>query len=336
MAREPRPVSQRRRFLIGLAVAALVAAGFAAVLLSGARAAESRARAEREAVVTLSALAEVVERAYGPAEDGAAQEEGGFGLGEEIGEVTGEGTGEEEGGFGIGEELAALEDGTDEAAAEEDEGERVRRAVRAFAEAHPGINAIRVVNFSGSLLEASTAPEDAGERAAPRRLSPALNEKPLFDLGQSLRSAVVSNRQGAEGGARGQEISIRRGPKGALSLAAPVERDGEVLGMVQMETRTERAATGFGWLSFLAAWLAPVALLFLLSLALGERRWLLAAVAAVLLVGMLAAFGRYATQTLAADRRATGEAVAARIQEEAAQAGSVLAGAGLPTENLES
>ena len=332
MAREPRPVSHRRRFLIGLAVAALVAAGFAAVLTSGARAAESRARAEREAVVTLSALAEVVERAYGPAEDGATQEEGGFGLGEEIGEVTGE----DEGGFGIGEELAELEDGTDEAAEEEDAGERVRRAVRVFAEAHPEITAIRVVNFTGSLLEASTAPDDTGERAAPRRLSPELNEKPLFDLGQSLRSAVVSNRQGAEGGARGQEISIRRGLQGALALAAPVERDGEVLGMVQMETRTERAATGFGWLPFLIAWLAPVALLFLLSFVLGERRWLLAGVAAVLLVGMLVAFGRYATQTLAADRRATGEAVAARIQEETAKTGSVLAESGLPAGDLAS
>jgi arabinogalactan oligomer/maltooligosaccharide transport system permease protein len=337
MAREHRPVSHRRRFLIGLAVAALVAAGFAAVLLSGARAAESRARAEREAVVTLSALAEVVERAYGAAEDAATQEEGGFGLGEEIGEVTGEQEPEpeEDSGFGLGDELAALEEGTDGAPPEEDGGERVRRTVRAFAEAHPEISAIRVVNFSGSLLEASTAPEDEGERAAPRRLSPQLNEKPLFDLGQSLRSAVVSNREGAEGGARGQEIVLERGPKGALALAGPVERDGEVIGMVQMETRTERAATGFGWLPFLIAWLAPVALLFLLSLVLGERRWLLAGAAAVLLVGMLVAFGRYASQTLSADRRATGEAVAARIQEEADKAGSILAEAGLPAENLE-
>jgi arabinogalactan oligomer / maltooligosaccharide transport system permease protein len=337
MAREPRPVSHRRRFLIGLAVAALVAAGFAAVLLSGARAAESRARAEREAVITLSALAEVVERAYGAAEDGAATEESGFGLGEEIGEVTGEEepAPPEDGGFGIGDELAALEEGTDGAQPEEHPGVRVRRAVAAFAEAHPQITAIRVVNFGGSLLEASTAPADEGERAAPRRLSPALNEKPLYDLGQSLRSAVVSNRQGAEGAARGEEIAIRRGPEGALSLAAPLERDGEVIGIVQMETLAGRAATGFPWLPFLLAWLAPAVLLFLLSLALGERRWLLAGVATVLLVGMLVAFGRYAAQTLSADRRATGEAVAARIQEEAGKAEGVLAGAGLPTGDLE-
>jgi arabinogalactan oligomer/maltooligosaccharide transport system permease protein len=337
MAREPRPVSHRRRFLIGLAVAALVAAGFAAVLTSGARAAESRARAEREAVITLSALAEVVERAYGSTQDGAAPEESGFGLGEEIGEVTGEEepAPAEDGGFGIGDELAALEEGTDGAAAAEDPGERVRRAVGAFAEAHPQITAIRVVNFGGNLLEASTAPADEGERAAPRRLSPELNEKPLYDLGQSLRSAVRSNRQGGEGAARGEEIAIRRGPEGALLLAAPLERDGDVIGMVQMETRTERGATGFGWLPFLTAWLGPAVLLFLLSLVLGERRWLLAAAAAVLLVGMLVAFGQYAARTLSAERRATGEAVAARIQEEAAKAESVLAGAGLSAENLE-
>src|ERR1700710_624919 len=60
-----RPVSHRRRFLTGLAFAALLGAGLGAMLLAGGRTTERRERAERRAIVTLSALAAVVDRANG-------------------------------------------------------------------------------------------------------------------------------------------------------------------------------------------------------------------------------------------------------------------------------
>ncbi len=143
--------------------------------------------------------------------------------------------------MGLGAEIAAAE----QAAAAElprrpGRGRAPRRRAR-FAAAHPEIAAIRVVEFEGILLAASTAPADRGTKAAPRRL--AREEKPLYDLGQTLRAAVEGNRQGAEGAARAPETRPRAGRRTACSsLAAPVERGGEVVGMVQMETRAQAGA----------------------------------------------------------------------------------------------
>lgn len=291
------PTSHRRRFLIGLAVAALLGVGLGAFLLAAAREGERRDREERRSVVTLMALAQVIDQA-GAAGDTAAAEEPSYGL---------------------GDELAALDEGA--AAEAPDSGEAVRKAVVAFAAAHPEVKAIRVVAFEGIRLEASTDPKDTGEKAAPRRLE--RDEKPLYDLGQELRAAVAGNRE--QGAARGEEIAVERLPGGRLRLSAPVERGGEVAGMVQMDTvnaPTDRAM-GFPWLAALLAGLAPVALFLVLSFVLGERRVLLAAVAAVLLVATLVAFGSYSRKTLAADRRATAESVAAAVKQESERSGAL-------------
>ncbi|HEV2845039.1 MAG TPA: hypothetical protein VG477_09355, partial [Thermoanaerobaculia bacterium] len=327
MAQTTRPASHRRRFLTGLAVAALLGVGIGAFLVAGARAAERRERAERQAVVTLSALAAVVDRASGGAAEEAAPE-GGFGLGEEIPSPEAEAPApSEEGGMGLGDELAALDEAPAETAADEG-GEAVRRAVARFAAEHPEVAAIRVLKFDGRLLEASTDPQDRGEKAAPRSL--ALDEKAIFDLGQKIRAAVEGNREGAEGAARAPEIAVERRPGGVLLLAAPVERDGAAVGMIQIQTRAAAEAAAFPWLPFLAAWLAPVLLLLLLSLALGERRWLLAAAAALLLVVALLGFGRWAAGALRAERQASSEAVATRIAEEARRAEALLAELSIP------
>jgi len=308
-----RPVSHRRRFVIGLALAALLGVGVAAVLLTGARQAETNERAERRAVVTLSALTALLERAGG----GGAQapEPPATGLGEEIPSPP-----EETGGMGLGDELAAVEQGTEAPAA--DSGGAVRRAVARFAETHPEVTAIRVLEFDGITLAASTDPRDQGEKQAPRRLAP--DEKSFYDLGQKLRAAVESNREGAEGAARQPEIRVARSA-GALSLAAPIERGGQVVGMVQMDTRTRRDPAAFAWLPFLAAWLGPVIGLLLLSLALGERRWPLAAAAALLLLAALWLYGRHALTVLKEERQASGRAVAARMAAEAKTARTLLA-----------
>lgn len=319
------PVSHRRRFLIGLAVAALIGLGLGAALLGAAREGERRERAERRSVVTLLALAEVIDRAGGEA---PAAEEPAYGLGEELPPVDVEETEPDEGGLGIGDELAAIEAGTDEPAA--DPGEAVRRAVAGFAAAHPEVRAIRVVAFEGIRLEASTDPRDTGERAAPRRLD--REEKPVYDLGQKLRAAVAGNREGLEGAARAEEIAIDRLPGGVLRLSAPVERGGEIAGMVQMETAPAPAEAGLPWLQTLLAGLAAVVLFWLLSLAVGERRALLAGLAAVLLAVVLAAFWVQSRRVLAEERRATAESVAAAVQQEGQRAGALLSELGLPAE----
>jgi arabinogalactan oligomer/maltooligosaccharide transport system permease protein len=318
MATEPRPVSQRRRLLIGLALAALLGVGLGALLLAGSRTAERRDRAERRALVTLSALAAVVDRASG----GSVAEAAPAAPAEPAPPSEGSG-------MGLGAEIAAVEQQGQAQAPASDQDIVLRRAVESFAAAHPEIAAVRVVRFDGILLAASTASADRGTQAAPRRL--ARDEKPIYDLGQKLRAAVEGNRQGAEGAARQPEIGLERGAAGELSLAAPVERGGEVIGMAQMETRAVPEPAAFAWLPFLAAWLAPVAALLLLSLVLRERRWLLAA-AALLLVIDLWAYSRYALGVLRSDRRESARAVAAQIDQESKKAEALLAGLALPNQ----
>ncbi|HEX3125976.1 MAG TPA: sugar ABC transporter permease [Thermoanaerobaculia bacterium] len=291
----------RRRFLIGLAVAALLGVGLGAFFLAAAREAQSRDRAERRSVVTLLALAQVLDRTGGG--EAAAEEPS----------------------YGLGDELAALDAGAETEAP--DPGEAVRNAAAAFARTHPEVKAIRVVAFDGILLEASTDPKDVGGKAAPRRLE--REEKPLYDLGQLLRANVAGNRE--ENSVRQEEIAVERLPDGLLRLSAPVERGGDVVGMVQMDADPERAASAFPWLAALLAWLAPVALFGLLSMALGQRRELLAVGAAVLLVAALVAFASYSRKVLAADRRATAESVTAAVRQEGERTGALISELGLPT-----
>ncbi|HEV7784888.1 MAG TPA: hypothetical protein VGQ28_06095, partial [Thermoanaerobaculia bacterium] len=236
-----RPVSHRRRFLAGLAVAALLGVGLGAVLLHGARKAESRGRAERQAVITLSALADLVDRAGGGAPAAATEPAP---PPAPVPQTPQSDTG---GGMGLGAEIAAAEQ-IGQAKPAGDSGEAVRHAVARFAAGHPEIKAIRVVDFEGIQLTASTSAADTGDKAAPRRL--AREEKDLYDLGQKLRAAVQGNREGAEGAARQNEISIAQGPDGTWSMAAPVERGGEVVGMVQMDTAVKEEPVSFGWLPF--------------------------------------------------------------------------------------
>ncbi|MEA2601765.1 MAG: arabinogalactan oligomer / maltooligosaccharide transport system permease protein [Acidobacteriota bacterium] len=312
-----RPVSHRRRFLLGLAVAALLGVGVAAALLHGAQTAESRGRAQRKAVITLFALADLVDRVGGGAPASATA---GTGLGEEIPSPP-----SDSGGMGLGAEIAAAEQGAAKPAG--DPGDAVRRAVARFAAGHPEVKAIRVVDFEGVRLTASTSPTDTGAKAAPRRLE--RDEKDVYDLGQRLRAAVQNNREGAEGAARQPEISRVRNEDGSLSLAAPVERGGEVVGMVQMDTAIQQETVRFAWLPFLAAWLVPVGVFFLLSLVLGERRGLLATMAALALLGGLAVYGRYSLQVLERERRDSAEAVAAHAAAEETKARGLISEIGI-------
>ncbi|HEX7180557.1 MAG TPA: sugar ABC transporter permease [Thermoanaerobaculia bacterium] len=330
----PRLPSHRRRFLAGLAIALLLAVGLGLVLLTAARTAERRERSARQAVVTLRALTELVERTEG---EPAAAEEGGLGSElanlADLGAAAEETPAEEEGGMGLGGELAALEGGAEEETG--DVGERVRLVVSRFAEDHPEVRSIRVVAFEGIRLEASSDPADTGERAAPRRLE--RDEKPLYDLGQKLRAAVAENRESRDAGgtAIGEEIAVEPLADGGFSLAGPVERggpNGEVVGMIQMRTAPDptTAPPAPAWLPALAAWLVPVVLLFLLALALGERRGVLAAVAAVLLVISLGAFARWASGVLETERRESVTALAAHMIEESETAAIIATDLSLP------
>ncbi|HEX3529177.1 MAG TPA: sugar ABC transporter permease [Thermoanaerobaculia bacterium] len=311
----------RRRFLIGLAVALLAGVGIGLALLNRARTTELNFRQQREAVVTLRALTDLVERAGGGAAAPAAT----------LAAAPAEADSSAGGGMGLGQELAAVEAGT-AAQTTTDPGGPVRTAVERFAAAHPDIKSIRVITFEGLLLEASSAPADTGIKAAPRKLE--RDEKPLYDLGQKLRAAISENRENTAQGqaAVGEELALQRLPDGSLVLAGPVEHPtsdgGEVVGMVQIQTAAPPVTSALAtpWGPALLAWLAPVILFFLLSLALGQRRALLAVAASVLLLAGLIGFGRYALQSLEAGRRETGKALAASMTDETAKTSSLLAG----------
>jgi len=262
--------SHRLRFLVGLALAGGLSIGVSWLLLRTERQQAVAARTEREAVVTLQSLADLVERAGR-------------------------------------------------------RGEPVRKALAAWQAANPSVRLARVVAFEGISLEASTAPEDKGDRAAPRRLSH--DEKPLYDRGQRLRAAVTTNRE--EGGARKEEIETVQLPTGAVSLAAPVVEAGQVAGIVEIETQPVPPLPQPSLWPPMAAFLGPLLLLGLLALLAGERRLVLAAVSvACLALG----FGAYALHSLASvqnDRLLSHEAVAAHARTQGGTARSVLAGLGL-------
>jgi len=308
----------RRRFLIGLAVALLAGVGLGLALLNRARTTELNFRQQREAVVTLRALTDLVERAGGTAAPAATP----AAAPAEADSISAGG------GMGLGQELAAVESGA-AAQTSTDPGAPVRTAVERFAAAHPGIKSIRVVTFEGLLLEASTAAADTGVKAAPRKLE--RDEKPLYDLGQKLRAAVAENRENtAQGQALiSEELAIERLPDGSLILSGPVERGTEgAVGMIQIHTAAPPVTSSLAtpWGPALLAGLVPIGLFFLLGFVLAQRRVLLAAAAAVLLLAALLGFGRYAMQSLEAGRRETGKALAAHITEETAKMGPLLAG----------
>jgi arabinogalactan oligomer/maltooligosaccharide transport system permease protein len=172
----------------------------------------------------------------------------------------------------------------------------------------------RVVAIQGARIEASTFPADRGDKAAPRRL--AREEKPVYDRAQRLRAAVSSNR---EGGAVKEEVEIEAAPGGALSLAAPLESGGAVVGMVEMVTGPLPAPPAPPLLPAALALLLPPLALAALCLLLGERRiWL--AVASVLCLGAgLVAYADHSLGTLDRDRRSAEGAVAAHLERQAAQ-----------------
>jgi arabinogalactan oligomer/maltooligosaccharide transport system permease protein len=327
----------RRRFLFGLAVALFVGIGLGLVLLTGARQAEHNQRQQCEAVVTLRALTDLVERAGGgPA---AAPAEGSGFTSDLPPEPTppsepAEGSG---GGMGLGEELAAIDSGAKTTDQTAEPGEAVRKAVSRFAESHPDVQSIRVITFEGIRLEASSDPADTGTKAAPRHLD--RDEKPLYDLGQKLRAAISENQENAAQGQAtfNEELNVERRPDGGLILSGPVERGGEAVGMVQVRTAPPRgAAAEAPWGPALFHWLVPVAILFLLGLVLKERRVLLAAAAILLLIASLAGFARFARHSLEDARRETGKALSAHIAEEAQKTGALVSELGLAGAPLDS
>jgi arabinogalactan oligomer/maltooligosaccharide transport system permease protein len=204
------------------------------------------------------------------------------------------------------------------------EGDAVRSAVSAWQSRTPSVSQARVFRADGIRLEASTAPDDAGDRAAPRRLR--REEKPLYDRSQRIAAAVQTNRE--EQHARKQEIEAA--PAGArLSLAGPLEKNGAVVGIVEIETAPQPVSTQAGWAGFLLALIAPIAVFGGLAFLLGEKPLPLLAAAVVCVAASLSWMGSAAVSELAAQQRRAAEQVAERARDQATVTQAVAAAQGL-------
>ncbi|HEX8436670.1 MAG TPA: sugar ABC transporter permease [Archangium sp.] len=252
------------RVLVGLCLALGLSLAVAHGLLAQALETVSTERADRQALVSLRALEDLVQRAGGA-------------------------------------------------------GDSVRAVVSVWKEQLPPGSAVRVIAFSGIQLEASTFPEDQGERAAPRRLS--REEKPLYDRGQRLRAAVETNRE--EGTARKVEVETEALPNGGRQLSAPVEVDGAVVGMVELAIAPLAAPLAPSTGSALMWFLAPLALCGAASLVV-RRQGALVAVSAVALAVGLGGYASYSRELLSVEVRQTQTVVAGQLRAMSERAQAVM------------
>jgi arabinogalactan oligomer/maltooligosaccharide transport system permease protein len=208
------------------------------------------------------------------------------------------------------------------------DGDALRAAVAAWQARTPPPSAVRVVLLQGIRLEASTDPRDSGERAAPRRLG--REEKPLFDRAQRLRAAVEGNRAG---GASRPEVEVRPLGEGRLSLAAPLERDGAVVGMVELDAPPGAGVPPSPVLGAFLAVALPL-LAFVVALGAGGRRALLGTTALAALLAGLGGFGGHALREAAHARRRAHAAVAAHAGSLSAEEAGLLDRLRLPAPAL--
>jgi arabinogalactan oligomer/maltooligosaccharide transport system permease protein len=164
---------------------------------------------------------------------------------------------------------------------------------------------VRVVN----LAERSLAASSVETEKAPRRLE--REEKPLFDLAQTLRAAIEENREAGHGVK--EEIAVERLP-GAVRIAVPLLVGADFAGFVQATAAQPSTGKPLPWGRPLG--LAGVALLvfFALSRWIPRRTATLSGLAAALLVVVLATHGALAWRELAV-RQAAGEASTATALE---------------------
>ncbi len=205
------------------------------------------------------------------------------------------------------------------------DGDGLRRAVSEFQKGHPEISSIRAVIFDGLMLEASTAASDTGENAAPRRLT--REEKPLYDLGQKLRSSVESNR---EESTNKEELDVRalEGGQG-VAFSSPIEKEGTIYGFVEMTRKAAGQAPSPSFLTSASYVLVPVVVFLALAFIIGEKKFPLAAVAAVLLLLTVAGFATQTLTKLNREVKTANEELAKGAKADAARNAALLTDLGL-------
>ena len=201
-----------------------------------------------------------------------------------------------------------------------------RKVALAWIAGTPGAAQVRVAK--GMELTVSTAPADTLSQAAPRRLQ--RDEKPLFDRGQRIATAVQTNRE--EHGSRKAElevelVSAEDGRR--LSLAGPLEFSGAAAGTVELLTARLPPAPLTGWAPYLLALAAAVGVFGALALWIGERKLPLAAASITCLAVALLVVLRGSAAQVEQERTQGAKAVSERVQQQAALVQSLAVGHGL-------
>ncbi|MGZ8851893.1 MAG: carbohydrate ABC transporter permease [Thermoanaerobaculia bacterium] len=174
-----------------------------------------------------------------------------------------------------------------------------RAAMEQWAKGRPNVKTARIVNIDDRTIEASTFPDDRKNGDLPRRM--VREEKPLFDLGQTLRTNIETNAQ--ESAHRKEEVIIERRPGGSLLVAAPFSVDGTVAGYAQVliagSPVAEPAPSFWIALAFaFAPFIAFVAISPLLKARAAEGGGAPLSIAAVLLLISLFAYRQYVLVSL--------------------------------------
>jgi arabinogalactan oligomer / maltooligosaccharide transport system permease protein len=197
-------------------------------------------------------------------------------------------------------------------------GDALRKAVSAVATSDPSLKKIWVIR--GASLEASTVPQDG----APRRLK--RDEKPIFDLGQRLRAAVLTNRE--EQVARKNEIEIQR-LDGTLRLAAPVEEDGSVTAFVMIEKAETAQPSAPSIVTPIIVALIALALFIGLAFFFDEKKMALAILAILVLAGALIYYGLFVRRAVQAESSALENKLATQLTEQSKRSASLLTQLGI-------
>jgi arabinogalactan oligomer/maltooligosaccharide transport system permease protein len=208
------------------------------------------------------------------------------------------------------------------------EGEGVRAAVASWSGSDEQ-RKVRISNTDNRTIEASSFPEDVANGELPRRM--VRDEKPIYDLGQELASAVEGNAGGAA--ATKEVVALEWSADGLLKIATPIFKEGVVVGIVQTVSKPAAGAViAVPWWP-LAVGVVVICVVFLAgAFVIGERKLPLLAFAAVLLAGFLAYGYRAITGALLEQRTEVTRQVAKQIAVEKGRALSVLqtSGAALP------
>jgi arabinogalactan oligomer/maltooligosaccharide transport system permease protein len=201
-----------------------------------------------------------------------------------------------------------------------------------WAKQNPTLRSIRLISLDERSMVASTIAADREAGDLPRRL--VREEKPLFDAAQELRAGIDTNRE--EKVARKPEVLVEQASPSRVRVSAPVFVEGEVSGVVQVES--DRAAGAArrtrGWIP-VVIFLVALVIFWIVSAAEGEWKVLVAVAAAAIVAGALTTYGEVLIRAFDSEAGASESRVAASLEKAETSARDALKTLRLPDAKID-